>query len=115
MKSDKSSLKKAVKKVTQSIRKGGAAVAARLKKAGQAPDAKSEETTAEQMAATPAKTAALKAKKKAPAKKAELPVPAILLEGDQSPAPAVSGPGVRYALGPVPPAKATGLESQGEL
>jgi len=115
MKSDKSSLKKAVKKVTQSIRKGGAAVAARLKKAGQAPDAESTETTEENVAATPAKTAAPKAKKKSPAKKEALPVPAILLEGDQSPAPAASGPGERYALGPVPPPQAMGRESAGEL
>ncbi len=111
MKSDKSSLNKAVKKVTQSIRKGGAAVAARFKKTGQATAKEPEE----KIAATPAKAAVPKAKKKSPAKKTALPVPAILLEGDQSPAPAVSGPGARYALGPVPPAKSMGLESSGEL
>jgi hypothetical protein len=32
-----------------------------------------------------------------------LKIPPILLEGDASPAPAASGPGKRYALGPTPP------------
>jgi hypothetical protein len=43
-------------------------------------------------------------------------LPPILLEGDESPAPAVSGPGERYVLGPKPPKEdfsATG--SLGEL
>ena len=68
----------------------------------------------------PAKTSAAKAKKPARAKTAaaksdDLPVPPILLEGDQSPpAPAPSGPCQRYALGPVPPAHAD-LKDAGEL
>lgn len=33
------------------------------------------------------------------------PVPAILLEGDESSAPAASGPGTKYALGATPPAQ----------
>ena len=43
-----------------------------------------------------AKTAAVKKV----ARKARIPVPAILLEGDYSPAPPVSGPGSRYVLQP---------------
>jgi hypothetical protein len=35
----------------------------------------------------------------------KLKIPPILLEGDASPAPAASGPGQRYALGPTPPAQ----------
>ncbi|HEY2953311.1 MAG TPA: hypothetical protein VGK40_12045, partial [Verrucomicrobiae bacterium] len=30
------------------------------------------------------------------------PIPAVLLEGDATPAPLASGPGQRYALGPTP-------------
>lgn len=32
-------------------------------------------------------------------------LPAILLEGDESPAPAISGPGEKFTLGPTPPAE----------
>jgi len=35
----------------------------------------------------------------------KIQVPAILLEGDQPAAPSVSGPGQKYALGPVPPSQ----------
>jgi len=35
----------------------------------------------------------------------KVPAPPILLEGDQSPQPSASGPGQKYALGPVPPAQ----------
>jgi len=38
-------------------------------------------------------------------KKAETEVPPILLEGDQPAPPPASGPGQKYALGPVPPAQ----------
>lgn len=38
-----------------------------------------------------------------PAPKRALAIPALLLEGDVSSAPAASGPGHRYELGPVPP------------
>jgi len=59
--------------------------------------------------------AARKTAKSAPARKAparvkrtsgvkRLKIPPILLEGDAPPAPAVSGPGRRYALGPTPAA-----------
>jgi hypothetical protein len=34
---------------------------------------------------------------------APLPIPPILLEGDETPPPAAGGPGRRYALGPTPP------------
>jgi hypothetical protein len=93
MKPEKSSLKKAVKAVSQSIRKGGAAVAAKL-----SPDKPAEKP--------PAKSSAPETPK----------VPAILLEGDEPPARAASGTGQRYALGPVPPpAHAATAGSTGEL
>ncbi len=38
-------------------------------------------------------------------RKFNLEIPPILLEGDTSPPPPVSGPGQRYALGPTPPAE----------
>jgi len=60
---------------------------------------------------------ATNAKKKAPAKKSgsEPPaIPPILLEGDQPSATSVSGPGQRYALGPVPPPEHLG-GTPGEL
>ena len=37
------------------------------------------------------------------ASRKKLEIPPILLEGDRSPAPAVSGPGRKYTLGPTPP------------
>jgi uncharacterized protein len=62
-----------------------------------------------------AKEAAAKPKSaaKKPASAAPV-VPPILLEGDQPPAPAVGGPGQRYALGPTPPSDHIGGAS-GEL
>src|SRR5688572_7275123 len=42
-------------------------------------------------------------------------VPSILLEGDQSPAPPVGGPGLRYALAPQPVAGAPSRRDIGEL
>jgi uncharacterized protein len=129
MKSDKSSLKKAVKKVTESIRERSSAVAAKLKKekpasaitkateiAGKKP-APAKVTAGTEPAEAPATA---KSKRKAPVKSAarkETPaVPAILLEGDQPSAPTVGGPGQRYALGPVPPVEHAGrVESPGEL
>jgi hypothetical protein len=50
----------------------------------------------------PAKTPATP-KPRRTAKGAPLNIPPILLEGDASPAPAASGPGERYSLGPTPP------------
>jgi hypothetical protein len=50
-----------------------------------------------------------------PRKSPKLELPPILLEGDESPAPAVSGPGDRYVLGPKPPQENFSAESLGEL
>ena len=53
---------------------------------------------------------------KAPSRPRPAKIPAILLEGDASPAPAASGPGQRYALGPAAPPKLVGEhEESGEL
>jgi uncharacterized protein len=71
------------------------------------------------VAAAPAPTPKAKtprAPRKAPAKKPDLQVPPILLEGDKPSAPPTSGPGERYALGPTPPGKhAAAVETSGEL
>jgi hypothetical protein len=127
MKSDKSSFKKVAKDVTKPTREKSAAVTKKSKagtkaKAGEAAPAPASKAKAPAKKAepTPAKAAgkagAPAAKRKAPAKKAALPVPPILLEGDQPPAPAARGPGQRYALGPVPPpAHLGGTETAGEL
>jgi len=48
-----------------------------------------------------------------PVGKAVMEIPSILLEGDAPSAPAPSGPGKRYALGPVPPEEQ--LPTEGEL
>ena len=115
MKPEKSSLRKAVKKVTQSIRKRGAAVAARL---GRGKSARKTSEPAAPVAAAPAPVAenAPKGRRKTETRKALPAVPPILLEGDRPAVPAASGPGERYALGPVPPAgKASPAESAGEL
>jgi hypothetical protein len=64
-----------------------------------------------QTKAAPATVTAAKAKR--PSGVTRLKIPPILLEGDAPPAPAVSGPGQRYALGPAPaatPAVSTGAE-----
>ena len=62
------------------------------------------------------KTTAVKTRKKAPVKKGIPAGAAILLEGDQPAAPAATGPGQRYALGPVPPPEHLGgAETAGEL
>ncbi len=90
MKPEKSPLKKVVKDASGTTRKGSAA---------KATSSASDKTPAP--AGEPA--TAPKAKRKAPARKTPLAVPAILLEGDQPSAPVASGPGQRYALGPVPP------------
>jgi uncharacterized protein len=101
MKPEKSSLKKAVKAVTRSIKKGSAAVAATLSPGKPAPPAAATMKENPPVKTAPPKTPV---------------VPAILLEGDEPPAPAASGAGQRYALGPVPPsARATTAQSAGEL
>lgn len=48
-----------------------------------------------------------------PVRKAVMEIPSILLEGDAPSAATPSGPGKRYALGPVPPAEH--LSTEGEL
>jgi hypothetical protein len=50
-----------------------------------------------------------------PRKTAKPALPPVLLEGDESPAPALSGPGERYVLGPKPPEEHFAAESAGEL
>ncbi len=61
--------------------------------------------------ATPKKAASpvKKPKTAAKPKKAALKIPAILLEGDNTPPPQASGPGRRYALGPSALAEPVGL------
>ena len=122
MKSDKSSLKKTVKAVAKSIRERSAAVAARLKtKPADAakPKTKAGKTAPKEKpvaAAEAPKAPAPAAKRKSAAKKEALPVPPILLEGDQPSAPVTGGPGQRYALGPIPPPEhLTRVENLGEL
>lgn len=58
---------------------------------------KTKKTPAQAATATPG------TKKPRVKKPTTLEIPAILLEGDQPPAAAPSGPGQRYALGPTPP------------
>jgi hypothetical protein len=114
MKPEKSPFKKAVKKVAQSIQKRGAAVAAKFKRTRTTARKKTEPAVAEAAAATP--EPAPKPRRKPAAKNTVPPVPPLLLEGDKPAAPTVSGPGVRYALGPVPPAaKPARAEAAGEL
>jgi hypothetical protein len=81
---------------------------------------KSVKTTAaaavKPLAASPAKAVTAKPKRKSAAKKAVPAVPPVLLEGDLPPMHAASGPGQRYALGPVPPPEHLNrVESPGEL
>jgi uncharacterized protein len=74
------------------------------------------ETSPAMTSAAPGATPAVKTKKAASAPK--LKIPPILLEGDAPPAPAVSGPGQRFALGPTPsatPAAAPGISAGAEL
>jgi uncharacterized protein len=117
MKSDKSSFKKVVKKVTKSIRERSAKVAEKLQSKETSPQ-EPVPTKAKTPAPAPTPTAAespvsAKPKKKAAAKKAPLQVPAILLEGDRPSASTPAGPGQRYALGPVPPPAHSGPATTG--
>ncbi len=114
MKPEKSPLKKAVRKVAQSIQKRGAAVAAKLSGKRPAATAKRKAEPAPEVAV--AAEEAPKPRRKAPARKEPLAVPPILLEGDRPTAPAPSGPGERYALGPTPSAaQVPRVEDSGEL
>ena len=61
--------------------------------------AKPEETKPATRKAATTRVGATKRAPRAP----RLKIPPILLEGDATPAPAVSGPGQRYSLGPTPP------------
>ena len=117
MKSDKPSPKKAVKKVVPIAGEGTAPAAGRVKKSRAVATAESGEKPAprKRAAKAPAKTAAPEAAGKSPARKQTLSVPPILLEGDQPPAPAVSGPGQRYALGPAATPARHIAETPGEL
>lgn len=126
MKSDKSPLKKAVKAVTNKIRKGGAAVAAKLKKTGTAAEIKASATTkpkakpaiekpAVELAEPPIIAKPVRAKKKESAKVSAPPIPDILLEGDRPSTPATSGPGQRYALGPSSPSEHIAGSESAEL
>jgi hypothetical protein len=98
-----------------------AAPEAKRKRAVKAKAATAPAPAAEAAPAPPAATAPVEpaaAKSKAPRKravKAKAAIPAILLEGDETPAPAVSGPGQRYALGPAAPPAGPSLEEAGEL
>src|SRR5277367_6500533 len=80
------------------------------------PAAKSAKPKTTSVAARVAKVATATstvAKAKRTSGVARLKIPPILLEGDAPPAPTVSGPGQRYALGPKPvtsPAVSSGAE-----
>jgi uncharacterized protein len=65
---------------------------------------KTNKTTAGQSKEPPADKSKA-AKGKSPSSPRDEAIPPILLEGDATPATPVSGPGRRYALGPLPPAE----------
>jgi hypothetical protein len=133
MKSDKSPLKKAVKTVTSSIREGGAAVAARVKKTGASAVAKATSVVKSKAKAEPPPAVEeeppIVAKPRAKTKRAAVKrvattrpeaqgvpvIPKILLEGDRPTAPVSAGPGQRYALGPTPPPEHLGGAESAEL
>jgi uncharacterized protein len=118
MKPKSSSLKKIVKGVSKSLQEGSAAVAKALK-----PGTKAKTTTETKAKAAPkqpepppAPTSAAKPKREAPPRRTLVSVPPILLEGDQPAVTSPSGPGQRYALGPVPPpAHPSSFEAAAEL
>ena len=67
---------------------------------------KSRIVSAFEAVTAPVKTKrAVKPKTGGAARRKKIQIPAILLEGDQPSPPPVSGPGQKYALGPVPPAQ----------
>jgi hypothetical protein len=125
MKSEKSSLRKTVKGVTESLRKRTSAVAGKFTGASKpkasaaapppaaAPGSRAKTRSPEPPVAPAPKAKIVtpeppavpeeKPKRKTPPRKPALSVPPILLEGDQPSAPPVGGPGQRYALGPTPP------------
>lgn len=112
MKSEKSSAKKKAADKAAPAAGEAAAAPARPRRTRKAVEAKTEVQPAAPEPVAPAP----KAKRKAPAKKKVLTVPAILLEGDKPAAPAAAGPGQRYALGPVPPMERAGAaQESGEL
>jgi len=126
MKSDKSPLKKAVKAVTNKIRKGGAAVAAKLKKSDTSAEAKppvaakskakpAVEKPVVEAEEPPIVAKPVRAKKKAVEKVSTPSIPDILLEGDRPATPVTSGPGQRYALGPSSPLEHIPASESAEL
>jgi hypothetical protein len=119
MKPEKPSLKKTVKKVAQSLREGGASAADQLKKTVKAVTGKSAKASAgKTVEPGPVPDAPAPTAKKAASRKVAPgapPIPPILLEGDQPPVPAASGPGERYALGPSATPQPVAVESSGEL
>lgn len=81
------------------------------KKSSPTPAASTSGTVSEEKIAAASKPAEPPA-----SRKAKVELPAMLFEGDESPAPKVSGPGERYVLGPTPPVeKLTEGEELGEL
>src|SRR5689334_4287797 len=103
MKSDNPSPKKVQKESTRTPRKRAGSTTAKPEKSAAAggTSLRSKLKSAKDgiVAAISAKADALKPKRKPRAAKTPPPIPPILLEGDQPPAPPVSGPGQRYALG----------------
>jgi uncharacterized protein len=122
-KPDKSSLKKAVKAVTKTIREKSAAVAAQIKKTKSAATGKAAKTEAPTpppveeppIVAKRTPRTSTKPKRIVPAKTSAPAIPAILLEGDRPAAPSPGGPGERYSLGPTPPPEHQGGAASAEL
>jgi hypothetical protein len=99
----KPSRKKAAKTAAKPVRvRGATAGKAASRERGRTTASKTRKThtKAKSEATTAVKT---KTTKKRAARKATLKIPAILLEGDTTSAPPVSGPGQRYVLAPTPP------------
>lgn len=85
------------------------------KKTGASRQSRNRKESRDQTSPTTASKAPAR-NKSAPSRKPPEPIPPILLEGDSTPAPQPSGPGVRYALGPQPPSVQPGKPStSGEL
>jgi hypothetical protein len=90
--------------------------AAKLQRAAKAATAAATKPAARRAAPAKAEAAAPAPKAAPRPRKSPKPdLPPILLEGDESPAPAVSGPGDRYVLGPKPPQESFAAEPLGEL
>jgi len=105
-------IKKVLKKAVTAVAK-----ATRVLRPAKKTASKTEAATTATAKPAQAQKATTKAAPKArPARKAALKIPPLLLEDDAPPAPTVSGPGQRYALGPTPPAEHFGdVGDLGEL